>query len=327
MPLSKQSHLEETHMSQLPNYAYFEGEIVPFEQAKISVMNHTFNYGTGAFGGLRGYWNADQEQLFVFRPYDHFKRFLNSARLLSFDINYTPERLVDILLELLRIEGWRENIYLRPIAYVKSERIGVRLHDLDYGVTMFSLPFGSYVPNETGTHVTFSSWNRVDDNAIPARGKLIGSYVNSALIKTDAERAGFDEALVLNRDGHLSEGSAENFFMVRDGVVITPPVTSNILEGITRRTLMRLLREEFDIEIVERDIDRTEVYLADEAFFCGTGVQVVAITHVDHRPIGTGKMGPVVSRLRDLYFDVVAGKVDKYREWVQPIFQPVAASD
>ena len=314
-------------MSQSPNYAYFEGNIVPFEDAKVSVMNHTFNYGTGAFGGLRGYWNEDKEQLFVFRPYDHFKRFLNSARLLSFDLDYIPEQLIDILLELLRVEGWRENVYIRPIAYVESARIGVRLHNLDYGVTMFSLPFGSYVPNETGTHVTFSSWNRVDDNAIPARGKLIGSYINSALIKTDAERAGFDEALVLNRDGHLSEGSAENFFMVRDGVVITPPVTSNILEGITRRTLIHMLRNDLNVEIVERDIDRTEVYLADEAFFCGTGVQVVAITQVDHRPIGDGKMGPIVSQLRDLYFSTVKGNVDKYSDWVQPVFETVSATD
>ncbi|MGF1504386.1 MAG: aminotransferase class IV, partial [Anaerolineae bacterium] len=216
-----------------PKYAYFRGEIIPFEQATVSVMNHTFNYGTGAFGGLRGYWNDDEEQLFVFRPLDHFARFLNSARLLTFDLDYTAEGLLEIMVELLRKENWRENVYLRPIAFVDQARIGVRLHGMSYGITMFSLPFGSYVDNEEGAHVTFSSWNRVDDNSIPARSKLIGSYVNSALIKTDAEKAGFDEALVLNRDGHLSEGSAENVIIIRDGAAITPPVTSNILEGIT----------------------------------------------------------------------------------------------
>lgn len=310
-----------------PNYAYYRGEIVPFEQATVSVMNHTFNYGTGAFGGLRGYWNDDEQQLFVFRPMDHFKRFMNSAKLLSFDLDYTPEQLRQILVDLLRTEGWQENVYIRPLAYISSDRIGVRLHGLDYDITMFSLPFGSYVPDETGTHVTFSSWWRVDDNSIPARGKLTGSYINSALIKTDAERAGFDEALVLNRDGHLSEGSAENFFIVRDDVVITPPVTSNILEGITRRTLIHLLREEFNLEVQERNIDRTEVYLADEAFFCGTGVQVVAVTRVDHRPIGTGSMGPVVSGLREMYFDIVAGRVEKYQHWNQPIYAKVPAAD
>lgn len=311
--------------SQLPKYAYFEGQIVPFEKATVSVMNHTFNYGTGAFGGIRGYWNDEEEQLFVFRPPDHFRRFLNSARLLSFELDYTPEQLVQILLDLLRTEDWKTNVYIRPLAYVKNNLIGVKLHDLDYGVAIFSLPFGSYVPNEEGAHVTFSSWRRVDDNSIPARGKLIGAYVNSALIKTDAQRAGFDEALVLNQDGHVSEGSAENFFIVRDGVVYTPPITANILEGITRRTVMHLLREEMGLEVVERTIDRTEIYLAEEAFFCGTGVQIAAITKVDHRPLGDGQMGPIVSSLRRLYFDVVSGRVPKYRHWNQPVYEGVPA--
>jgi branched-chain amino acid aminotransferase len=310
---------------QLPKHAYFEGRIVPFEQATVSVMNHTLHYGTGAFAGIRGYWNEEEEQLFVFRPLDHFKRLMNSARLLSFDLDYTPEQLLNILLELLNIEGWRTNTYIRPLIYVKDSLIGVRLHDLHYDLTIFSLPFGSYVDNEEGTHATFSSWRRVDDNMIPARGKLIGSYVNSAFIKTDAQRAGFDEALVLNQDGHIAEGSAENFFMIRDGVVYTPPITSNILEGITRRTLMHLFREELGLEVVEREIDRTEVYLADEALFCGTGVQIAAITFIDHRPIGTGRMGPTTRDLRDLYFNVVTGRVPKYRHWNQPVYAAVPA--
>lgn len=307
----------------LPNYAYFEGEIVPFEQATVSVMNHTFNYGTGAFAGLRGYWNEDEEQLFVFRPLDHFKRFLNSGRLLAFELDYTPAQLADILFELLRAEGWKENVYIRPVIYLKDNLIGVKLHGLNPSVTMFSLPFGSYVPNEEGTSVTISSWRRIDDNAIPARGKIIGAYANSALIKTDAQRAGFDEALVLNENGHISEGSAANFMMVRDGVVITPPITSNILEGITRRSIMQLLRDEMGMEVVEREIDRTELFIADEAFFCGTGVQIAAITSVDHRPVGTGKLGPIVRDLRDLYFDVVSGRVEKYREWNAPVYESV----
>jgi branched-chain amino acid aminotransferase len=306
-----------------PKFAYFQGEIVPFEQATVSVMNHTFNYGTGAFGGLRGYWNEDEEQLFVFRPIDHFTRFLGSARMLTFELDYTPEKLTAILLDLLRAEGWRTNVYIRPITYVTSNYVGVKLHDLDYGVTMYSLPFGSYVADEEGTHVTFSSWRRVDDNSIPARGKIIGAYVNSAFIKTDAVRAGFDEALVLNQDGHISEGSAENFFLIRNGVVYTPTISANILEGITRRTVMHLLREDLGLEVVERDIDRTEVYLADEAFFCGTGVQIAAITKVDHRAIGSGAIGPVVSQLRDLYFGIVQGRVEKYRAWNTPVYETV----
>lgn len=308
---------------QQPKYAYFEGKIVPFEQATVSVMNHTFNYGTGAFGGLRGNWNDDEQQLFVFRPLDHFTRFLESAKLLAFNLDYTPERLVGVLQELLRTENWQTNIYIRPLAYVKDSLIGVKLHGLNYGVTMFSLPFGSYVEDEEGSHVTFSSWRRVDDNSIPARGKITGAYVNSAFIKTDAVMAGFDEALVLNQDGHLSEGSAANVFLIRKGVAYTPPLSSNILEGITRRTLIELIQNELNIEVVERDIDRTEVYLAEEAFYSGTGVQVAAITKVDHRPIGDGKMGPVVSALRDLYFGIVTGRNEKYRHWLMPVYETV----
>ncbi|MBN1428990.1 MAG: branched-chain amino acid transaminase [Anaerolineae bacterium] len=304
---------------QSPKYAYFEGKIVPFEQATVSIMNQTFNYGTGIFGGLRGFWNEDEQQLFVFRPLDHFARFLGTARILTFDFEYTPESLRDILLELLRTEGWQTNIYIRPLAYITTNAIGVKLHGLEYSVCMFSIPFGTYLPSEEGAHVTISSWRRVDDNSIPARGKITGAYANSALIKTDAANAGFDDALVLNQDGHISEASAANFFMVRNGIVYTPPISSNILEGITRRTVIHLLQEEMGLSVVERSIDRTEVYLADEACFTGTGVQISAITTVDHRPVGTGEMGPIVAELRDLYHRVVTGRLEKYRHWLTPV--------
>ena len=312
-------------MAQGPSYAYFQGRIVPIEEAKVSVMTHALNYGTGAFGGMRAYWNDDEQQLFLFRPLDHFKRVLNSAKLLMMDLPHTPESMLAILIELLRTENFRGvDVYIRPLVYKSSTVIGVRLHDLECDFTMFAQPFGSYIPNEEGSRVTFSAWRRIDDNMIPARGKITGAYANSAFIKTDAALSGFDEALVLDHNGHISEGSAENFFMVRDGVVITPPVTTNILEGITRRTVMHLLQHELRLPVEVRDIDRTEVFVADEAFFCGTGVQIVAITEVDHRPIGTGKMGPVVSQLRQLYFDVVRGKVPRYRDWNVPVYDTQA---
>ncbi len=305
-------------------FGFFNGQIIPIEQAKVSVMTHALNYGTAVFGGLRAYWNDEEEQLFIFRPHDHFKRFIQSAGLLRIQIPYTPDDLVNILSELLRAEAYRENTYIRPLAYKSTEVIGVRLHDLDDAVTMFAQPFGRYIENEEGAHVCFSAWRRVDDNAIPARGKVAGAYVNSALIKTDAVVAGYDDAIVLNEDGHVSEMSAANFFMVREGVVITPPITSNLLEGIVRRTLIQLLRDELDVEVVERDIDRTEVYIADEAFMCGTGVQIASITQVEHRPIGDARLGVITKALRDLFFRVVSGKEAAYRGWLMPVYSKEA---
>lgn len=304
----------------LPNFAFFKGNIVPYSEAKIGVLTHTFNYGTGVFGGLRGYWNTEEEQLFIFRPLDHYKRFLDSAKLLLMELPYTEADLVQSTIDLLKAEKYRTDCYVRPISYFSDEVIGVKLHGLNPDLAIIAIPFGSYVPNEEGSHVTISSWKRVDDNTIPARGKICGAYVNSAFVKTDAQRSGYDEAIVLNQDGHISEGSAENLFVIRKGVACTPAVTDNILEGITRRTVINLLRIEMGVEVQERPIDRTELYLAEEVFFCGTGVQIAAITSIDHRLIGTGRLGPVTDRLRKLYFDIVRGKNPKYRELCVPVY-------
>lgn len=303
-----------------PQYAFFNNEIVPIGEAKISVMNHAFNYGTGVFGGLRAYWNADDEQLYMFRPDDHFERLIQSASLLRINVPYTPAELTGILAQLLRAEGYRENCYIRPIAYKSLDGIGVRVHDIPDGLTIFSIPFGRYIENEEGAHACFSAWRRIDDNAIPARGKITGAYANSALIKSDAMLAGYDEALVLNEDGHVSEASAANVFIVRRGEVITPPVYANVLEGITRRSLIQVLREQLGISVIEREIDRTEVYLADEVFLVGTGVQLAAITKVEHRPIGTGKMGEITRKVRDLQEALLYGRLPAYRHWLTPVY-------
>jgi branched-chain amino acid aminotransferase len=305
----------------MPRYAFFEGQFVPIEDAKVSIMTHAFNYGTGCFEGIRAYWNEEEEQLYLFRLEEHFERMHRSCRILRIDLSYSVEALCEITMELLRQEGYRQDTYVRPLAYKAEEVVGVRLHGLRDGFAMFAVPFGRYLENEEGAHVCVSSWQRVDDNATPARAKITGAYINSAFCKTDAMLAGYDEALVLTQAGHISEGSAENFFMVRDGSLITPPVTSNILEGITRDTIMVLAREEMGLRTIQRPIDRSEIYICEEAFLCGTGVQVAAITQVEHRSIGTGSMGPVVSRLRDLYFDVVKGKHPKYRRWCMPVYE------
>jgi branched-chain amino acid aminotransferase len=312
----------------MPKYAFFQGKIVPIEQAKVSVMNHALNYGTAAFGGMRAYWNDDEKQLFLFRPIEHFTRLRNSGKLLLIDLPWSPEQLRDILCDLLRTEDFHENVYIRPLVYKSMEGIGVKLHDVPGDFTMFAFPFGNYITaDNTAVKVGFSSWTRIHDNMIPARGKIAGSYVNSALIKTEAELNGFDEALVLNENGHVSEASSANFFIVRNGKAITPPISADILEGITRTSVIALLREVLGIEVIEREIDRTEVYLADEAFFCGTGVQIAAVTSVDHRPLGSGKMGPITEQLRDVFFKVVMGKIPEYRHWTHPVYvtEPIKA--
>ena len=295
----------------LPKHVFFEGKIVPFEEAKISVATHALHYGTGVFGGIRGYWNDEKKKLYIFRPYDHYRRLLNSGRMMNMHIPYDEESLIQLTLDLIRTEGWQTDIYIRPFIYKADLGIGVRLHDIKDELTIFSMPFKLYVKNDDNAHVTV----RIDDNMIPARGKVSGAYANSALIKTDAVRAGFDEALVLNQNGHISEGSAMNIFMVRDGVVITPPVTDNILEGITRRTVMEIAQKDLGLQIVERSIDRTELYICDELFMTGSAAQVVAITKVDHRDVGQGKMGSVTRKLRELFNEIVRANNPKYTHW------------
>jgi branched-chain amino acid aminotransferase len=304
----------------LPNCAYFEGKIVPYEQAKVGVMTHALNYGTAVFGGIRAYWNQPASQLYLFRPVDHYRRFLNSAKIMFMNLGQTPESLVQLTVELLRQENLKQDMYVRPLAYKADEGIGVKLHGLNDELTIFAVPFDKYVSNDTGAHVTISSWRRIDDNVIPARGKISGAYANSALIKSDALLAGFDEALVLTNQGHLSEGSAMNIFMVRDGTVITPPVTENILEGITRRSILQLASEELNLPVVERPIDRTEVFLCDEFFMTGTAAQVTAVTRVDHREIGNGQMGLVTAQLREMFQEIVRGNHPRYHSWNVAVF-------
>ena len=304
----------------LPRHAYFQGKIVPYSEAKIGVLTHALNYGTAAFGGVRAYWNDDLKQLFIFRAADHYRRFLNSAKLLCMQLDQTAESLTQLSVDLLRVDNYHQDIYIRPLAYKSDEIIGVKLHGLHEELSICAIPFERYLDDDTNAHVTISSWRRVDDNIIPARGKISGAYANSAFIKTDAVRAGFDEALVLTQEGHISEGSAMNFFMVRDGSLVTPPITENILEGITRRSVIELAREELNLPIVERQVDRTEVYLCDELFLTGTAAQITAVTRVDHRLVADGKMGPITTHLYHLFQDILRGRVDKYQKWLTPVY-------
>ncbi len=299
--------------------AFFDGRYMPIREAKVSVLTHAFNYGTGVFEGIRAYWNDEHGQLYGLHLREHFSRLHSSCRLMRLDLRYSVDELIEIALELVRRSGFREDAYIRPIVYKSSELIGVRLHDLESSMTMFTVPFGDYIDVGRGISCGVSSWRRTDDNAVPARSKITGSYVNAALAKTEAQEAGFDEAIVLTQDGHVSEGSAENLFMVRDGVLLTPPVTDNILEGIVRSSILRLADDE-GIPVVTRQIDRTELYVCDELFLCGTGAQVSAVTSVDRRPVGEGAVGPITARLSGIYFAAVRGRAERYRSWLTPVY-------
>lgn len=297
--------------------AFFEGRFVPLAEANINVMTHAFNYGTAVFEGIRGYWNADDEETYLFRPREHFVRMLQNAALLKMRLPYDADALCELTAELVRRNGCREDVYIRPLAYKTARQIGTKLSPGD-DFTMFVVPMRDYVDTSRPLAVGVSSWRRVEDNAIPARGKICGAYVNSALAATEARDNGYDEAIVLNAAGKVAEGAAMNIFIVRDGKLVTTPIYADILEGVTRHTVVELARWELGVETEFRPIDRSELYIADEVFFCGTGAQIAAIGSVDRRPIGDGQIGPLTRRLQALYGDVVRGRVGRYHKWLRP---------
>jgi len=299
---------------------FMNGQFLPAERGVVSVRAHAFAYGTSCFEGIRGYWNEQEQQVYIFRLREHYERLLRSCQVLQISLPYTVDQLIELSCELIRRNEQREDVYLRPVAYKTDETIGVKLHGLKDDLLITSEPQGNYV-ELTGMRCGVSSWRRVDDNAIPARAKISGAYVNSAFAKSEALQNGFDEAIMLTNEGHVSEGSAENIFLVVNGELVTPAPTENILLGITRDTVIELGRRELGMITRERQIDRTELYSADEIFLCGTGAQIAPVIEVDHRPIGTGKVGPVSSSLQKLYFEVVRGKRPEYREqWCTPAY-------
>lgn len=299
-----------------PLYAFFKGAIVPISEAKIDIRTNALQYGTAIFEGIRSYWEKDEGCSFVFRMRDHYIRLAKNANITLIDINYTIDELCDITLELLRKEDYKEDAYIRPFAYNSSLQIGPKFYNVEKDLFIYSIPMGEYLDLNKPINACISSWTRIPDNCIPPRAKISGSYVNSAIQKSEALMNGYDEAIVLSSDAqHVSEGSAMNIFMVRDGSLVTPSLTSDILEGITRDTVIKLAMQELGIETIERSIDRTELYMADELFFCGTGAQVAAIGTVDRRKIGTGEMGSITKKIQELYFKAVKGEIKKYRHW------------
>ncbi len=297
---------------------YFEGAWVPMREAKVSIMTHAFMYGTATFEGIRAYWNPDERRLYGVKIREHVERIRQSCRILLMKDVPSVDELTRLIVETVRRNDFHEDVYVRPSFYKSTRAIGVRLHNLDNELYIVALPFGDYIDTDAGIRMMTSSWRRNADEALPARGKIVGGYVNMAFQKTEAELNGYDEAIVLTANGHVNEASAANLFVVRDGVALTPPVSDDLLEGVTRKALMELLANE-GIPVMERSIDRSELYVADEVFLCGTGVQVSPVIEVDHRPVGSGRIGPIGRLVRDRYFDAVRGRLPAYSHWVTPI--------
>lgn len=295
--------------------AFFRGQYVPLSEAKVSVMTHALHYGTGVFEGIRGNWNEEKGAIFIFRLREHFERLLRGCRLLMLDIPYSVDDLCEITVELVQRNRHQQDIYIRPLAYKSAELIAnLKLQELDSDFTLITVPFGNYLGSDALRCCT-SSWRRVDDNMIPARLKISGIYVNSILAKTEATMAGFDEAIILNQDGHVCEGSGENIFVVSDGRLFTSSLEDNVLPGITRDTIIQLAQRELGLDVVERSIDRSELYLADEVFLTGTAAHLTPVVQLDNRNIADGKIGPISAKLQKLYFDIVVGRNPKYLHW------------
>ena len=299
---------------------YFQGDYVKLGDAKISIMTHAFLYGTGVFEGIRAYWNPDEKQLYALRVKEHIVRLRNSSKIMLMADLPSVGEFTEIVIEVLRRNHFTEDAYCRPSVYKNTEAIGVRLHGLTHDFYVLAIPMGDYIDTEKGIATGTVSWRRTSDVSMPSRSKITGSYVNPAFSKSEAMLNGFEEAIVLTADGHVSEGSAENLFMVRDGVLITPPVSDDILEGITRAGIFEIAKY-LEIPLRERSIDRSELYIADEVFLCGTGAQVSPVASVDHRSVGEGHVGPIAKRISKTYFDAVRGRLPAFRHWVTPVYK------
>jgi branched-chain amino acid aminotransferase len=304
----------------MPSYAYFQKKIIPLEEAKIGVMTNSFHYGTGIFEGIRGNWNSKQKQTYIFRLLEHYKRLANGCRILKIALPCSLEELCQKTVELVAKCGFQEDVYIRPVAYKATQALGVRLHNLDDDFFMFVIPWGPYLDVDKA-RCCVSSWHRPEDNVIPPQIKATGIYINNALAKTEAVSNGFDEAIMLAPDGHLSEGSGENIFLVINGKLVTPASQNNILVGITRNTVIELAEKELGIETTHRSIDRSELYTADECFLTGTAAHVTPVSEVDRRPIGNGEIGPITAKLQEIYARVIRGNHPKYIHWCTPVYE------
>lgn len=299
---------------------YAEGGFARYGDAKVGLLTHGLQYGTGCFEGIRGYWVPEERELFLVLVRDHYERLETSTKILTMSLPKSIDELVEITVELCLRNEYKTDVYIRPFAYKAAEDVGVRLHGVPDAFAIVPIPFTQYLDSSRGLDVCVSSWRRADDTMAPPRAKITGLYVNSALAKSEAVGNGYDEAILLSHDGHVAEGSAENIFLVRRGVLYTPDPSQNVLEGVTRRAMMEMARHELGLEVVERSIDRGELYSADEVFFTGTAAGIAYVASIDRRRVGAGTMGPITKLLGNLYNRAVVGKEPRYLEWLTPTY-------
>ncbi len=303
----------------MPSYAFFHNRIVPLEEAKLGIMTNFIHYGTGVFEGIRGNWNNEKQQIYMFRLKDHFTRLLNGCKILKIDLPYTVDDFCRLTVELVRKNSLKEDLYVRPLAYKSSEALGVRLHDLEADFCAYVIPWGKYISADK-CKCGVSSWRRMNGNMASPQSKITGQYITSAFAKTEAIENGFDEAIMLTEDGHVAEGSGENIFLVIDGKLVTPSVDNCILMGITRSTIIELARNELGVETIERCVERTELYNAQEAFLTGAATRVQPIGEIDRRKVGDGEIGPITTKLQETYDDVIRGNNPRYLNWCTPVY-------
>jgi len=300
--------------------AYYRGDFCPIEEATVSIRAKGLNYGLGCFEGIRAYWCSDEEQLYVFRCREHYERLRHSCRIIGLPIEPDPDELVEITRELLRRNGHKEDTYIRPLAFNASFQLSPIMTPDDNRIAVYTMPLNDYLDTSQGVTASVSSWRRLSDNTIPARAKPTAAYLNSALARGEAMACGFDEAIMLTSDGYVSEASAEHLFLVMGGRLVTPTSQDDNLDGVTRRTILEIAPADLSVAVEVRRISRTELYVADEAFLCGTGAQVTPLVGVDGRPVGDGKAGPVTRKLQDLYLRIVKNKIAKYAHWCTPTY-------
>lgn len=294
----------------MPSYAFFKNEFLPLEDAKMSVMTNFAHYGTGVFEGIRGNWNAEKEKCVIFCLEEHYERLYNGCKAMRIDLKYSVEDMCRITTELVAKCGFKEDIYIRPLAYKSSEALGVRLHNLENDFLVFAFPWGPYLPEKV--RCCMSSWRFPSE--VP-RAKFTGLYITNAFAKSEAIENGFDEAIMCNADGYIAEGSGENIFILKNGELVTPATYDGCLVGITRNKVMQIARDELGINTVERHIDRIELYSAEECFLTGTAANITPVAELDNRKIGNGEIGEVTAKLQALYNDIVRGNTPKYAEW------------